>query len=497
MMSNATVARRGDAMLPFVLGLLLASATALLVTGVAQAADVSIRFEASPQAVSEVRSLDLGGRLAVDNVPLGERRVSLELRRHRVWAPDARIVLKTEAGDEVLKTPQDTHFAGSVVGSPQSRATMTLAEDGTWRGIISTDGRWWLIGQTLNEVRLPSPQLREVVDEDVADRSFSCGASHLEHDHSVVEPAFNGALEVATMPESRGSLPTFTARIAVDSDNDFLDLFQGNTNDAIAYIGDVFSFSSSIYLDEVETSLEVVDVTLWSAPDPWTQNGTLCSLMEFGKYWNDNNDSISRTAAHFLSGANFGGGVAWVGVLCRNDFTVNLSDFGLNCPGLAVSSNYGGAYGVSADLDGNFDLSNPQIVWDVVVISHELGHNFDSPHTHCYNQASTAGTQPVDQCFNGEANNGCYGGSQSLPGPSGQGAGTLMSYCHLLSPGISNMGPTFGLGHPFGNDPDRVPEQMFAHVMAEANSNPGCLDPIIADLLFANGFEEGNTSAWD
>jgi hypothetical protein len=70
-----------------------------------------------------------------------------------------------------------------------------------------------------------------------------------------------------------------------------------------------------------------------------------------------------------------------------------------------------------------------------------------------------------------------------------------MSYCHLLSGGIGNMGPTFGLGHPWGVEPERVPERMHAFVLDTAAADPACLAPV-ADL-FADGFESGGTAFWD
>ena len=68
-----------------------------------------------------------------------------------------------------------------------------------------------------------------------------------------------------------------------------------------------------------------------------------------------------------LSGKSSGCGIAYVGVLC--------------------SSTVG--YGVSSSLNANFDPANPvPPVWDIIVVSHEIGHNFNSPHTHCYDEHS-------------------------------------------------------------------------------------------------------------
>jgi len=72
-----------------------------------------------------------------------------------------------------------------------------------------------------------------------------------------------------------------------------------------------------------------------------------------------------------------------------------------------------------------------------------------------------------------------------------------MSYCHLLSGGLSNISMTFGTGHPYGVDPVRVPTRMNNHVVSVAGGNPACLAYVApVDLIFSDDFESGNTTAW-
>ncbi|MEO1085027.1 MAG: M12 family metallo-peptidase, partial [Acidobacteriota bacterium] len=248
--------------------------------------------------------------------------------------------------------------------------------------------------------------------------------------------------------------------------------------------------------DEIDTSLEITHSQFWATSDPWSQGNPACALLEFGRYWNDNNGGIDRTIAHFFSGRNNGGGIAWVGVLCSGAFNFQASLLG--CSLTPDNDNYGGAYGYTGDMDANFDLDNPTFVWDVYGWNHEVGHNFNSPHTHCYNGVGGS-NDPVDACESSECTtNNCYCGAESLPcATPGAGCGTIMSYCHLRSGGIANISPTFGQNHPWGTLPDRVPTRMNAHVVSRAAGNPGCLDFFQADLIFGDGFESGNVSAWD
>ena len=135
------------------------------------------------------------------------------------------------------------------------------------------------------------------------------------------------------------------------------------------------------------------------------------------------------------------------------------------------------AYGVSAGLSGTFNASTPQVIWDSIVVAHEIGHAFGSSHTHTYDNPFIAPSPntggAIDCCYSDNATGQCgvaLGGAGrygNLPGTSsitgggaGQRNGTIMSYCHLLSGGMGNLAWTFGTDHPYGVNPGRVPTVM-------------------------------------
>jgi len=268
----------------------------------------------------------------------------------------------------------------------------------------------------------------------------------------------------------------YTARVAVETDWELMQRVNGNAAAAAAYIGDLLAYASTIYDSEVKTDVVIGHLSLWAtSADPWGQTSSTCALLEFGRHWNDNEAGVGRTLALFLSGKGTGGGVAWVGVLCEGGFNVNLNG---SCPALTPTiDNYGGAYAFVGSVSGtSFDLDNPTAAWDIVATNHEMGHNFDSPHTHCY-EGLGGNPEPVDRCYSGQCvTPGCSCSSPVLPGcSSGGGCGTIMSYCHLLSGGFTNISLTLGAGHPFGVQPQRVPDRMRQHVESRAALLPSCL----------------------
>ena len=448
------------------------------------------------------RSLEMGETLRLEAAPLnGDKAPSaLMLERVQVFTPDAKIVVNGANGKRFLPVPKNVYLRGYVEGEPRSLAFVSVLEGGETRGLVAaTGGRYWnLTSSPLGDGYGPLTAHAIDAETGYADKvaGFDCmvddlGAGDHKPSGRPIDLAPSALLNLP-LPAEKGTT-TYTARIAYETDFEYYQKF-GNATDATNYIGDLTGFMSGIYFADVDTTLYVSSVSLWStSADPWDETNSICALYEFGKYWNDNNTGVDRTIAHLLSGKSSNSGVAWVGVLCRGGSTqtVNLS----NCSTLTnPTDNYVGGYGFTGGIDANFNPSSPAKLWDIIGTSHEIGHNFNSPHTHCWVE-DAGGASNVDECYGSQTD--CYSGATSLPvgcPGSGQGCGVIMSYCHLLGGGLSNIDFTFGEGHPYGVEPERVAARMTSHVISRAASNPGCLDAI--GSIFTDGFESGNTNSW-
>lgn len=472
--------RRGRAPRLAALGILLA-ATLLSVPVVAPLAAVE-PVELVPGILAERLADPELDALHLTGVPLraGAPASVLELAPWPLLTPDAVLVVHGEDGERILAFPFFRAFAGSIRDEPGSRAFLTLDAEGEVRGVVSSGPEHWLLRERGGDLELAA--VDPARDLDLPYRVFEC-------EGALQPPGAGEAGEAPTLPSLPAAAPSHLARVAVETDVEYFSLF-GSVNGAVAYALGLIGYASTIYGGEVGTPLLVSHLSLWTTiADPWTQTTSYCALMELGKYWNDNRTGVQRTLVHQLSGRASGGGIAWTGVLCWGPFPY---DHGGACPSLTPQlSNYGGAYSYTGAVSGTFDPQNPTVMWDIYAASHEIGHNFNSPHTHCYNGIGHA--SPVDGCQSGEA--GCYAGTAGVPGigtviggTPGQGNGTIMSYCHLPPVGgYTSLSLTLGLTHPFGVLASRVPQVMAAHVASTAAGNPICL----AYVLFADGFEGG------
>jgi hypothetical protein len=409
----------------------------------------------SGDLVATVRRVPLAGDLRLTGLQLAglPGTSDLDLERFRVFTPDARIVID---GTRERAVPDNLYFKGRITGDPGSRVLLTLRQTGELRGVVLRGGELWVLAGG-SGTGIVAPGLvgrRAEPDVELAEHiaAFSCKTDRLvpQDDLSPSPPP----LSTPSIVIEPAAAPSHTARVALETDYEYYAQF-GDETDALDYAADLVAYSSTIYQDETDTSLEIDYTSIWTTPsDPWEETSCELMLYEFRDYWNDSRTGVDRTIAHMLSGKNTGCGIAYVGVLCHASL----------------------GYGLSGGLNYNFDINSPGIGWDIMVVSHEIGHNFGSPHTHCY--AGWGGSsQPVDKCYSGEP--GCYSGPQSLPCSGQSGCGTLMSYCHLYPNSYSDISLTFGKDHPHGVEPDRVPERMQAHVVSRANSYPGCLDPVI------------------
>lgn len=416
----------------------------------------------------------------VTGVRADDAMLALDLRRFDVFARNVQLVTDDGHGNvKHLPRPLTRYYTGRVAGDGGGSVFLAVEPDGRARGIVDRDGAAAsLDGDAAHPLRLVPIDTRAPR----ADGGFRCDSDDLAQARGIIEKAQTEKVQSATPATPAGVTRPFRARVAIETDYEFFQKFNDAPR-AIAYVGDLIGYASTKYLAEIDTRLEVAYVRLWtSADDPWTnETSSNCALYGFGAYWNANMTGVSRSFAHMLSARQIGGGSAWIGALCSAPFSISISSGACNFG--SGTLNAGGDYGYTGRLSGNFNAGNPQVIWDVEAPAHEIGHNFNSPHTHCYNGIG-GNPDPIDRCFNGEFN--CYAGATSLPGPAGQGSGTIMSYCHLISPGMANISMSFGTGHAYGTAPARVATRMRGYVANLAQTNPAC---VVDDTIFADGFE--------
>jgi len=137
-------------------------------------------------------------------------------------------------------------------------------------------------------------------------------------------------------------------------------------------------------------NLKVVSIN--TRTSPLSANGNPSSYLNALRRTTPRPNNVNLV--HSLSTRGLGGGVAWL-------------------DGLYSSR---ACYAVSG-INGGFAF------WDKVVVAHELGHNFGSPHTHDY-------SPQIDTC-----GSFCVAGRRNHPNPDG----TIMSYCHICNGGLGNI----------------------------------------------------------
>jgi hypothetical protein len=386
-------------------------------------------------------------RIAGWPVAVGDRR-TVAIRRRSVYATEARIFVVSGQEARAIPRSKHVHFIGTVDGDPESGVLVILDPstggltgmslvDGTSHDLIPAAG-----GGAGEMLLLATHERLGNLDPD-----FACGEESLDASARPF-PGFRAA-ETPAPATSGGSLE---AVIGVDTDTELLSQkFSNNTSDAANYVADLFAAMNVMYERDLDLTLLQGTTFLRTGSDPYDVNsgssaGT-AELSEFGNYWKANYSSVDRALAAMLSGkspsSNSASGIAWLGSLCSTSTGYSFSK--------VFKLNY---------LSG-----------DAKLVGHEIGHNFGSPHTHCYDP-------PVDHCYN---YGGCYAGPTSCP--SG-GPGTIMSYCHRIGCGkTANFHPT-----------------VVAHILqSEVNPATGvCVFEASngADTIFEDGFDSGGLGGW-
>ena len=449
---------------------------ALLVCSIALAASqmcAAAQFELSRAELRSMTQLSKGATLDIAALPLNSQiAAKVRLKRIEIYAPSARIYLMDSTGKHEIARSDWAWFIADHSAPDAPLLSLGIAPDGSRAvgTLIAADGTFDLQGEAKSgALSLRVLEASRLAPEGKA-LTTSCGGavpvSGLDPlGFPISAPNFNGSRPIASP-----NAATRQAVIAVDTDNELLNLkFANNTTSATNYFAALFAAMNVIYERDVDLTLVQGTTFLRTTPDPFNNtdtNATQAQLVEFGNHWQANQAATSRVLSMLVSGkasSNFSSsGIAWLlnnGVYCNQ------------------RNGTGGAYSVSQV----FKFAGSTASNDVQVIAHELGHNFGLNHTHCTSLtgAQPTGTNTIDQCFTGESGFGCFAGPQSCPAnASGR---TLMSYCHLNSPGGVTCGNVTLAFHP----------TQIATLQTRITANlPSCITAVTSnDSLFRNGFE--------
>lgn len=164
---------------------------------------------------------------------------------------------------------------------------------------------------------------------------------------------------------------------------------------------------STLYANDGIT-VALSEVFVWTTTDPFTGSPSQI-LNQYRNYRTTFNGDVAQLLRNPATTS-----IAWVDALCS---TYKYSYSGVN----------------------SYYSNVPAYSWNIEAMTHEIGHNLGSPHTHAcaWNGNSTA----IDGC--GPASGNDEGCNAPLP----TNGGTIMSYCHL----VSSVGINFANG--FGPQP--------------------------------------------
>ena len=382
------------------------------------------------------------------NVPLpGNRIERVNLNRFDVLKHDAKFVIRTAAGNEEVKVNDlAVSYNGTLNGDANSIVSITISRDNVM-GIIALSNDNIVIGSLNDNSGIPTEDYIIYKESDLkVKNTFKC-----ETDDNLSREEMEKMRKIITSKMNDASATDlYVAEVAIELDFATYNFFGGSQTNAFNYAIGNLAAVSAIYLKEVNVKLIIPFMRIWTTTDPYngTTSGTL--LNQFRDEWNTNMQTVNRTVAHFMSKrSNNLGGVAWLNGLCNS-----------------VSGGFG--YAFSNTVGGLAQL--PNYSYEILVVAHELGHNFGSLHT--FNCSWNGG--PIDTCFTVEG--GCYNG------PLHAAVGTIMSYC------FNNGSVSFVLG--FGPQP-RI-------VVREGAEFAGCTYVYSREIQvgFPNGgelFRTGNT----
>ncbi len=327
--------------------------------------------------------------------------------------------LVTTEDDKPVNYTPGVYYRGIIDGEEGSLAAISIFDNEVFALVNSRRTGTMVIGK-LGDVRDNEHVCYFERDMLVSD-NFECGTEEPDYSPEELRLLNEMAASVGSRDVNK------CVRVYFECEYQLYVEKQSNTTTVTNFVTGLFNVVSTLYANESVTTI-ISQIFIWTSPDSYPTTSTSAALSAFRAA----RPNVNGNLAHLLSrGAPTGGGVAYLAGLCNG---------------------WGYAYSYINSSYNNF----PTYSWTIEVVTHEMGHNLNSPHTHnC--SAWTGGA--IDGCGPSAG----YTEGSCTPPPLPTGGGTIMSYCHL----VSGVGINFNLG--FGPQPGN---RIRAYI-----NNAACLAP--------------------
>jgi hypothetical protein len=335
-----------------------------------------------------IQELTISNSVSVSNFPITpELSVAFNLKKiNNIFTSRT----KFYKGHQPVETPVFTTYSGVIKDIANSRIAMTI-----------TDGQLYAMFKLNNDMLFLSPSQNNPKEYILTDtRQLTYPRTFGGNDSPETPDEILAVLDKLNKYDKPLSNELLELELAIETDTEFFKATGSDYKKARAYILTLLTQMNMIYLEFINVSINLTWIKIWtdSPADPYDAKGDYAVLRDKAiPYWETNYKDVERDLYHVITAINYGGGgFGYFDALCgKKQF------------GMSVSS-----------MQGWNNLPTFDFSYDLYILSHEIGHNFNAQHTHsCYwNNA------PLDTCV---VDNACLpAGQKPLPNP-----GSIMSYC--------------------------------------------------------------------
>jgi len=309
------------------------------------------------------------------------QRLTLALNKESFLAEDFKIQVQNQSSISTLPYTPALFYGGKVKGVANTLVALNFFEDEI-TGVFSLNGDNYNIGRYERGGKDAFVLYKEK-NLDIPN-PFECSTEDPE------------SIQIKRSSSSSRSGNNNKVRLYVECDHFMYQNMDSNSQRVADFTAGLLNIVATIYRNE-SIELEISEIKIWSSPDPYPTTTAKTARNAFGDRLNGNfNGDIAHLISNYKkNGTPPNGGSANIDVLCNKPKAVSYTN---------ITTSY---------------LDFPTFSWTAYAITHEVGHNLGSAHTH----SCLWPTGPIDNCW-------CPEGSCDQ-GPEPRSSGTVMSYCHL------------------------------------------------------------------